>query len=56
VVNLDNINRLIPISALSKLLIKGPLLLRSYLNNSVKTAAAFIIDPAFILNLYLSLG
>ncbi|KAH6613528.1 hypothetical protein B0J18DRAFT_469876 [Chaetomium sp. MPI-SDFR-AT-0129] len=48
VVDANNYNRLVPIGAPGELLIEGPLLAREYLNDPVKTAAAFISDPAWI--------
>lgn len=40
--------RLSPIGAPGELLIEGPLLAREYLNDPVKTANSFIVDPAFL--------
>ena len=47
VVDANNYNRLVPIGAPGELLIEGPLLAREYLNDVVKTAAAFVSDPAW---------
>ncbi|THC87865.1 hypothetical protein EYZ11_012689 [Aspergillus tanneri] len=47
VVNPANVGQLVPIGAPGELLIEGPQLARGYLNDPVKTAAAFINDPAF---------
>ncbi|KAL6886034.1 hypothetical protein GGI43DRAFT_418555 [Trichoderma evansii] len=54
VVNPTNVNQLVPIGAPGELLIEGPQLARGYLNDSDKTAAAFINDPAFAQDLGLS--
>lgn len=40
--------RLCPIGAPGELLIEGPLLAREYLNDPIKTAKSFIVDPAFL--------
>ncbi|KAK3904812.1 hypothetical protein C8A05DRAFT_31387 [Staphylotrichum tortipilum] len=48
VVDANNYNRLVPIGAPGELLIEGPLLAREYLNDPVKTAAAFVSDPAWV--------
>ncbi|KAL4815803.1 hypothetical protein BDW67DRAFT_185522 [Aspergillus spinulosporus] len=54
VVNPANVGQLVPIGAPGELLIEGPQLARGYLNDPVKTAAAFIKDPAFTEQLGLS--
>lgn len=41
-------NQLCPIGAAGELLIEGPLLSRGYLNDSEKTTAAFVENPAFM--------
>lgn len=55
VVNLASIDQLVPLGALGELLIEGSLLARDYLNDSVKTAVAFVEDLAFVKELSLSL-
>nr|POF23650.1 nonribosomal peptide synthetase vlms [Quercus suber] len=44
----DSPDRLCPIGVPGELLIEGPLLARGYLNDEAKTAASFIVDPAFV--------
>ncbi|CRG90801.1 Nonribosomal peptide synthetase 8 [Talaromyces islandicus] len=44
----NDYNRLCPIGAPGELLIEGPALAREYLNDPVKTEAAFITDPLFV--------
>ncbi|KAJ9482915.1 hypothetical protein VN97_g10506, partial [Penicillium thymicola] len=56
VVNPASIGQLVPLGAPGELLIEGPLLARGYLNDPVKTDAAFIEDPAFVEELGLSPG
>lgn len=41
-------NRLCPLGSPGELLIEGPLLARGYLNDDLKTRAAFIEDPNFL--------
>ncbi|KAL4915856.1 hypothetical protein BDW62DRAFT_187764, partial [Aspergillus aurantiobrunneus] len=48
VVDENDYNRLLPLGAVGELLIEGPLLARGYLNDPVKTASAFITNPAWI--------
>jgi amino acid adenylation domain-containing protein len=48
VVDENDYNRLLPLGAVGELLIEGPLLARGYLNDPVKTADAFICNPAWI--------
>ncbi|KUL81561.1 hypothetical protein ZTR_09189, partial [Talaromyces verruculosus] len=48
VVNPSDHNRLAPIGAVGELLLEGPLLGDGYLNDAEKTAAAFIHDPAWL--------
>ncbi|CBF87069.1 protein easA [Aspergillus nidulans FGSC A4] len=48
VVDENNYNRLLPLGAVGELLIEGPLLARGYLNDPIKTANAFICNPAWI--------
>jgi non-ribosomal peptide synthetase component F len=45
IVDPNDHNRLSPIGAPGELLIEGPILARGYLNDEVKTNAAFITDP-----------
>ena len=52
----DDIGRLVPLGAPGELLIEGSLLSRGYLNDPVKTAAAFVTDPAFVQDLGLGPG
>ncbi|KAH8660628.1 hypothetical protein BX600DRAFT_523663 [Xylariales sp. PMI_506] len=40
-------NRLVPIGAPGELLIEGPSLARSYLNDDEKTSKSFVLDPQF---------
>ncbi|KAL6233521.1 hypothetical protein BDW75DRAFT_241920 [Aspergillus navahoensis] len=47
VVDENDYNRLLPLGAVGELLIEGPLLARGYLNDPVKTANAFICNPAW---------
>lgn len=49
VVDPDNTDKLVPIGSIGELLMEGPLLARGYLKNADKTAAAFIEDPAWLL-------
>ncbi|KAF2158435.1 hypothetical protein M409DRAFT_61661 [Zasmidium cellare ATCC 36951] len=56
VVHPDDINRLVPLGAPGELLIEGPLLARGYLNDTVKTDAAFVSDPAFVKELGMTNG
>ncbi|KUL81308.1 hypothetical protein ZTR_11073, partial [Talaromyces verruculosus] len=48
VVDPSDYNRLAPIGAVGELLLEGPLLGQGYLNDPEKTAAAFIHDPAWL--------
>ncbi|KAF2742358.1 nonribosomal peptide synthase-like protein [Sporormia fimetaria CBS 119925] len=48
VVNPEDPHRLAPVGAAGELCIEGTLLARGYLNNRVKTAEAFIENPAFM--------
>ncbi|PVH90760.1 acetyl-CoA synthetase-like protein, partial [Periconia macrospinosa] len=45
----DNHNRLAPLGSVGELLVEGPILARGYLGDPEKTAAAFINDPAWLL-------
>jgi len=49
-------NSLVPIGTPGELLIEGPALARSYLNDSEKTAKSFVLDPYFINSLHLPPG
>ncbi|KAG9375627.1 hypothetical protein A1F94_013765 [Pyrenophora tritici-repentis] len=42
-------HKLAPLGAVGELLVEGPILARGYLNDAEKTAAAFIDDPAWLL-------
>jgi non-ribosomal peptide synthetase component F len=44
----DNYNELANLGSASELLIKGPILARGYLNNTVKIDAQFIWNPAWM--------
>lgn len=48
IVKPDNPHQLAPLSAVGELAIEGPLLARGYLGNRVKTAEAFVENPAFM--------
>ncbi|KAL2867346.1 uncharacterized protein BJX67DRAFT_84592 [Aspergillus lucknowensis] len=50
VVDPNDYNRLVPIGAPGELLIEGPLQARGYLNDPVKTAAAFVVDAEWMIN------
>jgi amino acid adenylation domain-containing protein/non-ribosomal peptide synthase protein (TIGR01720 family) len=50
VVEPGNPDRLTPVGCSGELVIEGPQLARCYLNDPVKTNAAFIVDPAFSRN------
>ncbi|KAL3485301.1 hypothetical protein BJX62DRAFT_243086 [Aspergillus germanicus] len=54
VVQPDNPDYLSPIGAPGELYIEGPFLARGYLNDPVKTDAAFLMDPEFIRKLGLT--
>ncbi|KAF2098826.1 acetyl-CoA synthetase-like protein, partial [Rhizodiscina lignyota] len=47
IVDAADYNRLCPIGVPGEILIEGPLLARGYLNDSAKTASAFIMDPTW---------
>ncbi|KAH8727299.1 hypothetical protein GQ44DRAFT_576715, partial [Phaeosphaeriaceae sp. PMI808] len=49
VVDPENHHKLAPLGSIGELLVEGPILARSYLNNTEKTAAAFIDNPAWLL-------
>ncbi|KAL4869849.1 hypothetical protein BDV12DRAFT_195858 [Aspergillus spectabilis] len=49
VVDANDYNRLVPIGAPGELLIEGPLQARGYLNDPAKTAAAFVVDAAWMI-------
>ncbi|KAL3485728.1 hypothetical protein BJX62DRAFT_242666 [Aspergillus germanicus] len=49
VVDPNDYNRLVPIGAPGELLIEGPLQARGYLNDPVKTAAAFVTDAIWMI-------
>ena len=49
VVDRSNHDRLVPVGCIGELLIEGPILARGYLNDSQKTHASFITDPAWSL-------
>jgi amino acid adenylation domain-containing protein len=56
VVNAADYNRLVPVGAPGELLVEGPHLGRGYLNDTDKTAKAFVWDPDFVKLLGLSPG
>lgn len=45
----DDHNKLSPLGSIGELLVEGPILARGYLDNPVKTSAAFIENPAWLL-------
>ncbi|KAH7086119.1 nonribosomal peptide synthetase 3 [Paraphoma chrysanthemicola] len=45
----DDHNKLVPFGAIGELLIEGPILARGYLNDVSKTEAAFINNPAWLI-------
>ncbi|KAF2471471.1 amino acid adenylation, partial [Lindgomyces ingoldianus] len=49
VVDPEDHNKLPPVGSIGELLIEGPILARGYLNDAGKTNAAFIDDPAWLL-------
>ncbi|KAE8832659.1 hypothetical protein HRS9122_08372 [Pyrenophora teres f. teres] len=49
VVDPENHHKLAPLGSIGELLMEGPILSRGYLNDPDKTAAAFIDDPAWLL-------
>ena len=49
VVDPENHDDLLPLGCIGELLLEGPLVGRGYLNDPEKTAAAFIEDPAWLL-------
>ncbi|KAL7773083.1 hypothetical protein CFE70_003047 [Pyrenophora teres f. teres 0-1] len=49
VVDPKNHHKLAPIGSIGELLVEGPILARGYLNDMEKTKAAFIDDPAWLL-------
>ena len=48
IVDEHNSDRLVPLGCIGELLIEGPLLARHYLNEPIKTSAAFIENPAWV--------
>ncbi|CAA9959472.1 Nonribosomal peptide synthetase 3 [Pyrenophora teres f. maculata] len=52
VVNPENYDRLAPLGSIGELLVEGPILARGYLNDVEKTEAAFINNPAWLLEGY----
>ncbi|KAK1911190.1 hypothetical protein P3342_011792 [Pyrenophora teres f. teres] len=50
VVDPENHHRLAPLGSVGELLVEGPILARGYLNDAEKTAAAFIEDPAWLMD------
>ncbi|KAL7621640.1 hypothetical protein AAE478_008967 [Parahypoxylon ruwenzoriense] len=49
VVNADDPRELVPVGSVGELWIEGPLVGRGYLNDEIKTAAAFIDNPPWLL-------
>jgi amino acid adenylation domain-containing protein/non-ribosomal peptide synthase protein (TIGR01720 family) len=47
IVNAENYNTLVPVGCVGELVIEGPILARGYLNDSIRTADAFITNPAW---------
>ncbi|KAK1914298.1 hypothetical protein P3342_007544 [Pyrenophora teres f. teres] len=50
VVDSENHHKLAPLGSVGELLVEGPILARGYLNDAEKTAAAFIEDPAWLMD------
>uniref|UniRef100_A0A8H7K5F9 Carrier domain-containing protein n=1 Tax=Bionectria ochroleuca TaxID=29856 RepID=A0A8H7K5F9_BIOOC len=50
VVNPDDDQVLAPFGAVGELLVEGPILARGYLNDPERTAAAFVVDPAWLVS------
>ncbi|KAK3998113.1 hypothetical protein QBC44DRAFT_386387 [Cladorrhinum sp. PSN332] len=48
IVNPDDHNKLVALGAVGELLVEGPIVGQGYLNDSEKTAAAFIHDPTWL--------
>jgi amino acid adenylation domain-containing protein len=48
VVDVNNHEQLAPVGSVGELLVEGPILARGYLNDAEKTRAAFIDDPAWL--------
>ncbi|KAF7715229.1 Nonribosomal peptide synthase (NRPS) [Penicillium ucsense] len=44
----DDVNKLMPVGCAGELIIEGPLVTRGYLNEPVKTAAAYFEDPVWL--------
>ncbi|KAH8665275.1 hypothetical protein BGZ60DRAFT_540731 [Tricladium varicosporioides] len=51
----ENPQKLVPVGSIGEMLIEGPTLARGYLGDAVKTAAAFIENPAWM-NQYAQIG
>ncbi|KAL8975411.1 MAG: hypothetical protein Q9197_000350 [Variospora fuerteventurae] len=49
IVDPENHDSLVPIGCIGELLVEGPLVGRGYINNTAKTAAAFIENPKWLL-------
>ncbi|KAK6064394.1 peptide synthetase (AMP-binding enzyme) [Seiridium cupressi] len=49
VTDTDNPNALVTVGMVGELVVQGPGLMRGYLNDQEKTAAAFIVDPPWLL-------
>jgi amino acid adenylation domain-containing protein/non-ribosomal peptide synthase protein (TIGR01720 family) len=50
IVDAQDSDRLVPVGVVGELLIQGPILARGYLENPIKTAEAFIENPAWTLH------
>ncbi|KAL7780527.1 hypothetical protein CFE70_010551 [Pyrenophora teres f. teres 0-1] len=50
VVDPEDYHKLAPLGSVGELLVEGPILARGYLNDAEKTAAAFIEDPAWLVD------
>ena len=48
VVDPNDHNRLMPVGAVGELLVEGPIVGQGYLNDPIKTQAAFIVDPPWL--------
>ncbi|UKZ78669.1 NRPS [Trichoderma virens FT-333] len=49
IVDANDHNKLLPIGAVGELVVEGPIVGRGYLHDAVKTAAAYIEDPVWLL-------
>ncbi|KAL5084629.1 hypothetical protein Trisim1_011538 [Trichoderma cf. simile WF8] len=49
IVDANDHNKLLPVGAVGELVVEGPIVGRGYLHDAIKTAAAYIEDPAWLL-------